>query len=52
MRKKAYIIIIALITAVTGSAMAWYYYWDDMPKKVPVRAKQVLGNYTDDAVVS
>lgn len=50
MNKKVCIIIITLITAVTGSAMVWYYYWDDMPKKVPVRAKQVMCNYTEAVI--
>jgi len=42
MNRKLYFIVIVICLAVTGSTLAWVFLWDDLPKKEPVRAKQVF----------
>lgn len=41
MRQKLYFIILMLCLVITGSTMAWLYFDYELPKKSPVRAKQV-----------
>ncbi|QJW47639.1 hypothetical protein HA075_18870 [bacterium BFN5] len=41
MKLKIVIILGMLCLAVTGSTIAWLYFWGDFPKKSPIRAKQV-----------
>ncbi|GBG55006.1 hypothetical protein SPFL3102_01122 [Sporomusaceae bacterium FL31] len=41
MKLKIVIIVCMLCLAVTGSTIAWLYFWGDFPKKSPIRAKQV-----------
>lgn len=44
--KRLYIILFFISLAITGSIAAWFYVWEDMPKKLPTKAKQVLSPYS------
>jgi hypothetical protein len=49
--KRLLIAFIMLAIMVTGSTVAWLVYYGNFPKKVPLRAKQVISidvNYTND----
>ncbi|BBB92944.1 MAG TPA: hypothetical protein PKA28_02085 [Methylomusa anaerophila] len=40
---KILILVVFILMLVTGSTIAWVYYFNsDLPKKIPVRAKQVF----------
>ncbi|SHI34141.1 hypothetical protein [Propionispora hippei] len=39
--KKAYILLFITAILLVGSVTAWFYFFDDLPKKVPVRSRQV-----------
>lgn len=41
MKYKMILIVCVLCLVVTGSTIAWLYFWDQIPKKTPIRAKQV-----------
>ncbi|VBB07986.1 Hypothetical protein LUCI_3251 [Lucifera butyrica] len=40
--RKIFIILLAVCLVALTSTMALFYYWEDVPKKAPMRAKQVL----------
>jgi hypothetical protein len=41
MKYKMILIFCMLCLVVTGSTIAWLFFWDQFPKKTPIRAKQV-----------
>lgn len=41
MHRKIFITALTLSVIITGSTLAWIYYNDELPKKSPIRAKQV-----------
>jgi flagellar basal body-associated protein FliL len=40
--KKVSIFMLVVVLACSGSILAWFYFSNDLPKKMPVRAKQVF----------
>jgi hypothetical protein len=40
--KRLYVAILAITFLLTGSAVTWLVLYNNMPKKVPLRAKQVM----------
>lgn len=41
MSKKIILVITIMLLVVSGSALAWVILGDDLPKKAPIRARQV-----------
>lgn len=39
---KIILVVTLMLLLVTGSTLAWIIIWDDLPKKTPIRARQVL----------
>jgi hypothetical protein len=48
--RRLYIILFFLCLAISGSVAAWFYIWEDMPKKSPTKAKQVYINQSPDNI--
>ena len=40
--KKLFMLTFAIFLILAGSAAAWFFFWHDLPKKTPLRAKQVM----------
>lgn len=40
--RKMVVFTLALLVAIAGSAAVWLFIWNDLPKKTPIRAKQVF----------
>jgi hypothetical protein len=40
--KKVSIFMLLVVLVCSGSILAWFYFSNDLPKKMPVRAKQVF----------
>lgn len=40
--KRLYVAILAITFLITGSAVTWLVMYNHLPKKTPLRAKQVI----------
>lgn len=48
--KRLYVAILAITFLLTGSAVTWLVLYNNMPKKVPLRAKQVMSIHSSHPV--
>ena len=45
--KRLYVAILAITFLLAGSAVTWITLYNNLPKKVPLRAKQVISSHIE-----